>query len=218
MQSIQIDVVSDVVCPWCAIGYKNLEFALGNLGDDVQAELVWHAFELNPDTPAQGENLRTHLMAKYGMTEAQSEENRRRITEMGAQAGFTFNFTDDIRTYDTFDCHRLLSWARGSGHQTDLKLALFEAYFTRGRELNDAETLLDAVEQAGLDREAAREVLRSNAHGDDVRAEQEHYRQLGVRSVPTFIINGKYAMTGGQPPQAFEQALRRVLEEANPVV
>lgn len=186
------------------------------MGDDVSVKLVWHAFELNPDTPTGGENLRDHLMAKYGMTEAQSVENRQRITAMGAQAGFTFNFSDAMRTHNTFDCHRLLHWALESGRQTELQTALFEAYFTRGLSLDEIEVLLDAVEEAGLDRATAAGILDSDAHGEAVRAEQEHYRQLGVRSVPTFILEDRYAITGGQPPEAFEEALRQVIEEANP--
>lgn len=217
MQSIKIDVVSDVVCPWCAIGYKHLERALERLGGEIEADLSWHAFELNPDTPPEGENLREHLIAKYGMTRAQSDENRRRITETGAAAGFTFNFTDDMRTFDTFDCHRLLFWARGSGHQTDLKLALFDAYFTQGQNLNEPEVLVEAARRAGLDADKARSLLESDTYRDEVRAEQARNHEMGIRSVPTYIINGKYAITGGQPPEVFEQALRQIAGETEPV-
>lgn len=213
MKNLTIDVVSDVACPWCVIGYKNLEQALDSLDGEIEADLAWHAFELRPDAPAQGENWREHIMAKYGMSYEQSEENRLRITDAGDQVGFRFNFTDDMRTQNTFNCHRLLHWAKDSGQQTALKLALFEAYFTDRTDVNDSEVLLQAVEKAGLDRDSAAAVLCSDRFEQSVRSEQAHYQQMGVSSVPTFIVNGKYAITGGQPAEVFVQALRQIASE-----
>ena len=213
MKNLSIDVVSDVACPWCVIGYKNLEQALASLDGEIEADLAWHAFELRPDAPAEGENWREHIMAKYGMSFEQSEENRKRITEAGSQVGFTFNFTDDMRTQNTFNCHRLLHWAKDTEQQTALKLALFEAYFTDRTNENDTEVLLQAVEKAGLDRDSAAAVLASDRYEQAVRAEEGHYQQMGVISVPTFIVNGKYAITGGQPAEAFVQALRQIASE-----
>lgn len=213
MKNLSIDVVSDVACPWCVIGYKNLEQALASLDGEIEADLAWHAFELRPDAPAEGENWREHIMAKYGMSYEQSEENRKRITEAGNQVGFTFNFTDDMRTQNTFNCHRLLHWAKNTEQQTALKLALFEAYFTDQTNVNDTGVLLQAVEKAGLDRDNAAAILASDQFEQAVRAEEGHYQQMGVSSVPTFIVNGQYAITGGQPAEVFVQALRQIASE-----
>lgn len=213
MKNLNIDVVSDVACPWCVIGYKNLEHALASLAGEIEADLSWHAFELRPDAPAEGENWREHIMSKYGMSYEQSEENRKRITGAGEQVGFTFNFTDDMRTQNTFNCHRLLHWAKDTEQQTALKLALFEAYFTDRTDVNDTEVLLQAVDKAGLDRDSAAAVLASDRFEQAVRSEEGHYQQMGVSSVPTFIVNGKYAITGGQPAEVFVQALRQIASE-----
>ncbi|MCH8532190.1 MAG: DsbA family oxidoreductase [Saccharospirillum sp.] len=213
MQKLNIDIVSDVACPWCVIGYKNLEQALEALSDELSVELNWHAFELRPDSPLEGENWREHIMQKYGMSYEQSEENRKRISSAGDQVGFQFNFTDDMKTQNTFNCHRLLNWAKDSGQQTALKLALFEAYFTERTNVNDPAVLKAAAAKAGLDAEAAADILASDAYADEVRGEEAHYQQLGVQSVPTFIINNKYAITGGQPADTFKQALTQIAAE-----
>lgn len=213
MQKLNIDIVSDVACPWCVIGYKNLEEALDALSDELSVELNWHAFELRPDSPLEGENWREHIMQKYGMTFEQSEENRKRISSAGEQVGFQFNFTDDMKTQNTFNCHRLLNWAKDSGQQTALKLALFEAYFTERTNVNDPAVLKAAAAKAGLDAEAAADILASDAYADEVRGEEAHYQQLGIQSVPTFIINNKYAITGGQPADTFKQALTQIAAE-----
>lgn len=213
MKALKIDVVSDVVCPWCAIGYKNLETALNRLEGDVNVDLQWHAFELNPDTPAGGDSHRQMLKSKYGMSDEQYDTNHQRIIDMGDKAGFEFHFRDGMRTANTFDCHRLLLWAAGSGHQTDLKMAFFQAYFTDGKDVNDRSVILDAVAQSGLDVAAAKAVLDSDDFGAEVRAEEQRYQQLGVQSVPTYIVNDQYAISGGQPPEVFEQALRQIADE-----
>ena len=214
MKTLTIDVVSDVACPWCVIGYKNLEQALEQLECEIGAQLSWHAFELRPDAPAEGENWREHIMAKYGMSYEQSEDNRKRITAAGEGVGFTFNFTDDMRTQNTFNCHRLLHWAKEMDQQTALKLALFEAYFTDRTDVNDTSVLLDAVNKAGLDRDSAASVLSTDQFEQEVRNEEGRYQQMGVSSVPTFIVNGKYAITGGQPADVFVEALRQIANES----
>ncbi len=218
MNKMSIEIVSDVMCPWCAIGYKNLEKALHALENDIDADISWHAFELNPDMPVAGQNLREHLMKKYGITPEQSDENRERISAMGAQAGFTFNFADDGIMINSFDCHRLLTWAKGQGKQTDLKLALFKAHFTDNKRLNDAEILLDVVASVGLDRAAAAAVLDSDEFAQEVRDEQRRMHQMGIQSVPTFIINQKYAINGGQPADVFKQALQQIQQEQTATV
>jgi predicted DsbA family dithiol-disulfide isomerase len=213
MNEMKIEIVSDVMCPWCVIGYKNLEKALGQL-PDIDADIQWHAFELNPDMPKEGQELREHIMEKYGTTAEQSDENRKRIVEMGELSGFTFNFAEDGIMINSFDCHRLLTWAKQEGKQTELKLALFDAHFTDNKRLNDSAQLLAVVEKVGLDVERASAILDSDEFSQQVRDEQTQMHQLGISSVPTFIINQKYAINGGQPADVFKQALQQIQSEA----
>lgn len=214
MSQMSIEIVSDVMCPWCVIGYKNLEKALEQL-PQIDANIEWHAFELNPDMPIEGQNLREHLMEKYGITEAQSDENRKRITQMGAAAGFDFQFADDGIMINSFDCHRLLTWAKTEGQQTQLKLALFQAHFADNRRLNDPEVLLDVVASVGLNKERAKAILNSDEYRDDVLDEQRRMHQMGIQSVPTFIVNQKYAISGGQAAETFIQALQQIDSESS---
>ncbi|MBQ4833730.1 DsbA family oxidoreductase [Pseudoalteromonas sp. MMG010] len=213
MTNFKIDIVSDVMCPWCVVGYKNLETALSDLQNEMSADITWHPFELNPDMPLEGQDLNEHLMEKYGLTEEQGDENRQRMFEAGQRAGFTFNFDGKRIMINSFDLHRLLTWAREEGKQTELKLAMFEAHFTDLAFLNQEEALLNVVEKVGLDKEQARQILHSNRYVQTVREEQQHFKQMGISSVPTFIINDKYALSGGQPPEAFIQALKQISEE-----
>jgi predicted DsbA family dithiol-disulfide isomerase len=213
MKKMSIEIVSDVMCPWCVIGYKNLEKAL-NDSPDIAVDVSWHAFELNPDMPKEGQDIREHLMGKYGITEQQSEENRDRIAQMGENAGFTFNFAEDGIMINSFDCHRLLTWAKEEGKQTELKLALFEAHFTDNKRLNESEQLLEVVAQVGLNTERAQAILDSDEYNQTVREEQAKMHQMGISSVPTFIINQKYAINGGQPAEVFAQALQQIQKEA----
>lgn len=213
MNEMKIEIVSDVMCPWCVIGYKNLEKALSQL-PDIDADIQWHAFELNPDMPKEGQELREHIMEKYGTTAEQSDENRKRIVEMGELSGFRFNFAEDGIMINSFDCHRLLTWAKQEGKQTELKLALFDAHFTDNKRLNDSAQLLAVVEEVGLDVERASTILDSDEFAQQVRDEQTQMHQLGISSVPTFIINQKYAINGGQPADVFKQALQQIQSEA----
>jgi predicted DsbA family dithiol-disulfide isomerase len=213
MTNFKIDIVSDVMCPWCVVGYKNLESALTELKEQMSADITWHPFELNPDMPLEGQNLNEHLMQKYGLTEAQGDENRKRMFEAGQRAGFTFNFDGERIMINSFDLHRLLMWANEEGKQTELKLALFEAHFTDLIFLNKEDALLAVVEKVGLDKDTARDILHSPRYVQEVREEQNKYKQMGISSVPTFIINDKYALSGGQPPEAFIQALNQIAEE-----
>jgi|TARA_B100000508_G_scaffold25564_1_gene18621 predicted DsbA family dithiol-disulfide isomerase len=213
MKNFKIDIVSDVMCPWCVIGYKNLETALGQLKDEMSADITWHPFELNPDMPLEGQNLNEHLMQKYNLSEEQGDENRKNMFEAGQRAGFTFNFDGERIMINSFDLHRLLTWAREEDKQTELKLAMFEAHFTDLKYLNQEEALLDVVESVGLDKEQARSILHSDKYVQTVRQEQDRFKQLGITSVPTFIINDKYAISGGQPSDSFIQALKQISEE-----
>ncbi len=212
---MKIEIASDVMCPWCAIGYKNLENALTQLGSEVEADISFQAFELNPNMPEEGQNIREHIMEKYGATADQSQENQKRITEMGQVSGFEFNFHSDGIMINTFDCHRLLAWSKQFGKQVELKMALFKAHFTDGRYLNKKTDLLDVVTSVGLDTKAAETVLDSNAFSEDVRNEESKLQQMGIHSVPTFIINDQYSISGGQPAETFVQALRQIQSQSS---
>lgn len=213
MQTLQIDIVSDVMCPWCIIGYKGLESALNQLSDTVKAEINWMPFELNPQMPKTGQNVREHIMEKYGITAEQSAQNREVMAQRGREVGFNLNFSDDMRMINSFDLHRLLSWAKAHNKQHDLKMAFFKAHFTDNQPLNDNSVLLNVVEATGLDRSEAEAILNSDAYAEEVREEESLSMERGIHSVPMFIINGKYGINGGQPVDVFVGALQQIAGE-----
>lgn len=210
---LKIDFVSDVSCPWCIIGLRGLETALDRTSDLIAADVHFQPFELNPQMPAEGQNIVEHIAEKYGSTPEQSAANREAIRDRAASVGFTMASNDQSRIYNTFDAHRLLHWAGIEGRQSALKHALFEAYFTRGQSPCDYHVLVEAAEQAGLDPVAAREVLESGAYAAEVREAEKLWQSRGISSVPAVIINDKYLISGGQPPDAFEKALRAIAAE-----
>jgi len=212
---IKIDFVSDVSCPWCVIGLKSLQAALGRLAEKVTAEIHFQPFELNPQMGPAGEDLMEHISAKYGSTREQVERNREGIASRGAQLGFTFDMAKRGRIYNTFNAHRLLHWAEleGGGKQAALKEALFGAYFTDGRNPSDPEVLVELAAHVGLDPDRARTILASDEYADDVRAREQLYLRSGIHAVPAVILNDKYLVQGGQPVEAFEQALAQVAAE-----
>ena len=210
---LKIDFVSDVVCPWCAVGLKSLEKALANLGDEVKTELHFQPFELNPQMAPEGEDVVEHLARKYGSTPEQMAQNQEAIRQRGADVGFTFNMDKRTRIVNTFDAHRLLHWAALQGRQPALKQALLAAYFTDGRDVSSHDVLVDAVASVGLDPIEARHVLAEGRYAQDVRAQEQFYQSQGIRAVPSVIVNGRYLIQGGQPPEVFEQTLRRIAAE-----
>jgi len=211
---ITIDFVSDVSCPWCIIGFKGIEQALERVGDLVYADIRFQPFELNPHMPAEGQRLVEHVAQKYGSTPEQFRERRAMIRERAAELGFTIALSsEDGRVYNTFDAHRLLHWAWLEGRQRQLKLALFEAYFTRCLDPSDHQVLADAAEKAGLDREAAVEVLASGRYADEVREAERFWQSKGISAVPAVIIDGRYLISGGQPAEVFENAFRQIAAE-----
>ena len=212
-KSLTIDFVSDVSCPWCVIGLLGLEQALNRI-DDVDAELRFQPFELNPDMPPEGQRLVDYAAQKYGSTPEQLGERRAMIRERAAELGFTIALPpEDGRVYNTFDAHRLLHWAASEGRQRELKLALFEAYFTQCLNPSDHEVLADAAGKAGLDRHAAAAVLSSDRFAREVREEEEQWRAKGINAVPAVIINNRYLISGGQPSEVFEQAIRKIVSD-----
>jgi predicted DsbA family dithiol-disulfide isomerase len=211
---LRIEFVSDVACPWCAVGLWSLDRALEKLGDDVPVELHFEPFELNPSMPPEGEDAVEHLSRKYGAPPEQLAKNRAAIRERGAEVGFTFG--ERPRVWNTFDAHRLLHWAGlepGEG-QSKLKHALLEAYHSRAENPSDRNVLLQSVEKAGLDVERARAILDSDEYAAEVRARERHWQELGIHSVPAAIVAGRHLISGGQPPEVFEQALRRIAASA----
>lgn len=210
---LRIDIVSDVVCPWCIIGYRQLERALAETATPY--ELHWHPFELNPDMPAEGQNLREHLAEKYGSTKEQSDANRKHITAVGAELGFEFCFTDDMRMHNTFNVHQLLHWADQQGRKQDLKQAFFTAHFTHRRNLSDDEVLADIAAEIGLARDEALAVLQDQRFANDVRAAEKFWIDAGIRGVPAMVFNRRHLVTGAQGTENYQQILQQLAEEAN---
>jgi predicted DsbA family dithiol-disulfide isomerase len=211
---LKIDFVSDVSCPWCVIGLKALEQALARMGEDIQVELHFQPFELNPQMPPEGQDIIEHITQKYGSTPDQIALNQQGIEARGTELGFTFDMSKRTRTYNTFDAHRLLHWAEIEGRQLQLKQALFDAYFTEGRNPSDHDVLVDVAAKAGLDPQQASELLTSTRYANEVRQREVLYAERGIRAVPSVIVNDKYLIQGGQPVEAFEQALRKIAAES----
>lgn len=209
---LRIDFVSDVSCPWCAIGLGALEQALAHVGDALAVELHFQPFELNPQMPPGGQDITEHLTQKYGSTAEQQATIRETIRQRGAEVGFTFRPQGRDRIYNTFDAHRLLHWADVEGEpgqQAALKKALLKAYFTDGQSPESHSTLLQAVADAGLDVDRARKVLGGAEFTAEVRVAQQRFLNAGIHSVPAVIFNRQHLVSGGQPVVVFEDALRR---------
>jgi predicted DsbA family dithiol-disulfide isomerase len=205
---MKIDFVSDVACPWCAVGLNSLEIALKRLGDDVDVELHFQPFELNPTMGADGEDTVAYLGKKYGASPEQLAQSREAIRERGAAVGFTFG--ERPRVWNTFDAHRLLHWAGLEGKQRELKHALLAAYHTRAENPGATDVLLRLAGEVGLDVQRAREILKGDEYAAEVRERERHFQQLGISSVPSVIIDDKHLIQGGQPPEVFENALREL--------
>jgi predicted DsbA family dithiol-disulfide isomerase len=209
---MKIDVVSDVSCPWCAVGLHALEEALARFDPPLPVELHFQPFELNPQMAPEGQDIEEHLGQKYGLNAAQLASNREALRQRGAAVGFTFTSGARSRIYNTFDAHRLLHWAglEGGGRQAALKHALLEAYFTHGENPSDHGVLRRLAGEAGLDTARAGAILAGNDYAAEVREREQWYLQRGIHSVPAVIIDDRHLISGGQPPDVFEQALRRL--------
>jgi predicted DsbA family dithiol-disulfide isomerase len=213
--NLQIEFVSDVACPWCAVGLNALERALERIGDAVQVELRMQPFELNPTMPPEGADAAEYLKAKYGLSDEQLAANRARIAERGAAEGFTFGVRDHV--WNTFDAHRMLHWAGvegAPGQQRALKHALLKAYHGQGRNPGAHDVLLELAVQVGLPCDRAREVLATHQYADEVRAAEAFWQDAGVNSVPAVVVNRRHLISGGQPSAVFEQALRQIASQS----
>lgn len=211
---LKIDFVSDVSCPWCVIGLRGLEAGLSRLADSIDADIVFRPFELNPTMPPEGQNIVEHIAQKYGSTPEQSAANRAMIRDRAAALGFTMDTDDDSRIYNTFDAHRLLHWAETQGLQHALKEALFALYFTNHGDPSSHDALVMAAAAVGLDPIEAKAIVSSDRYADAVRSGEQLWQSRGISSVPAVVINERYLISGGQPPEAFEQALRDIAAEA----
>lgn len=209
---LQIDIISDVMCPWCIVGYRRLEQALSQF-DDLEVKLQWHPFELNPAMGPEGQHLGEHIAEKYGSTPEQSTQNRQRLTQMGADLGFEFNFSDASRIYNTLQAHQLLYWAAESGKQTELKLALFSSYFTDQKNPDDIEVLIEAATKVGLDADDARAVLTDKRFETAVKEEEQLWISRGIQAVPAIVFNQQYLVSGAQDPDTIAELISKLTTE-----
>jgi len=215
--TIKIDYVSDVACPWCAVGLGNLNLAIAQLSDQVNFEVHFHPFELNSNMPVGGQDAIEHLTEKYGLTADQVKANQANIRAKALEAGFAFHPEGRKRVYNTFDCHRLLYWAAKEYNlqkQASLKMELLNTYFCLAVNLDDQENLLDAVMRAGLDKDRAHEILKSKEFSNEVREEESTYTGVGINSVPAIILDNQYLLQGAQPPQSFVNAFEQLIQKS----
>jgi predicted DsbA family dithiol-disulfide isomerase len=211
---LRIDIVSDVVCPWCIIGYKQVEQALTMLDRPFDVETWWHPFELNTNMPPEGQDVAEHIQQKYGSTPEQSKANRQRLGEIGASLGFAFGDQPDRRIYNTFKAHKLLHIAgheQGWRKQTQLKLALFEAYFQHNRDVSDEAVLVDVARSVGMDGDACTAWLADEALSKTVRAEQAYWLDQNITGVPAIIFDQKFMVPGAQSAETFAGVIGKVL-------
>lgn len=213
MQKLRIDLVSDVACPWCAIGYRHLEQALETLDGEIDVELFWQPFELNPDMPPEGEPILEHLCRKYGKDAASMAQSQREIMAVAEELGLNFRGAQERRANNTFAAHRVLAWAATQNQETDLQLALFDAYFGEAKNPSNPEVLREKAIEVGLDGDIAESIARSDQYADEVRAAEQRFMEAGVTAVPGFILDGRYLISGAQPAEVLVDALRQVAEE-----
>lgn len=211
-EKLKIDIVSDVVCPWCTIGYKRLEKAIMDLGMQDQIDIEWQPFELNPNMQTEGQNLQEHLREKYGMTVDQQKQSQQQMEQAGAELGFTFDYYDDMQMANTFEAHVLLEYAKAFNKQTALKMQLTKAFFSERKDVSKRAILKEALLEVGLNADEALAQLDNDDAKKEVRTKQEYWKSLGVNSVPTIIFNRKSAVTGAQPVDTFKQILTELLE------
>ena len=209
---LSVDIVSDVMCPWCIIGWLKFRKVIDHFAGRLDFRVQWHPFELNPDMPAEGEDAAEHVMRKYGISAEQSRANSGRLASIAGELGFAFNRGPDFRMRNSFDAHRLLTWAGTlekpeqdgpTGLQTDLKLALFKAHFTDNRDVGDAQVLADVAASVGLDRDGAAAILGSGEFGEMVRTEEAYWADRNITGVPAFILGGRMLIPGAQDPDVF---------------
>jgi predicted DsbA family dithiol-disulfide isomerase len=221
---LSVDIVSDVMCPWCIIGWLKFEKVMAHFAGRLDFRVQWHPFELNPDMPREGEDAASHVMRKYGITAEQSRANSGKMAGVAAELGFAFNRGPDFRMRNSFDAHRLLSWAgaleepeqvEATGVQTALKLALFRAHFTDNRDVSDHDVLADTAASVGLDAARARTILAGEEFAEMVRVEEAYWADQNITGVPAFILGGRMLVPGAQDPEVFIRVIeRKILADA----
>ena len=218
MKPMQVEIWSDVVCPWCYIGKRRFESALAGFKHRDQIEIIWKSFELDPNAPrALDHSLDEMLSKKYGMSREKAAAANTRVTSLAAQEGLDYHL-DQARPGNTFDAHRLIHLAAAHGRQGEMKERLMHAYFTEGQAVGEVETLVKLAVEVGLDADEARAVLTSDTYADEVAADEREARQLGITGVPFFVIDEKYGISGAQPTELFQQALEQAWSESHPLI
>mgnify|MGYP006078090039 FL=1 len=212
-EKLKIDIVSDVVCPWCTIGYKRLEKAIIELGIQDQVTIEWQPFELNPNMPSEGQNVTEHLTEKYGSTLEQQKESKQNMTNVGKELDFKFDYFDEMRMVNTFEAHILLEYAKEHGKQTELKMCLTTAFFSERKDVSTREILKQALQTVGLNSDEGLAKLDNDEARKEIRTKQNYWKNLGVTSVPTIVFNRKSALTGAQPVATFKQVLSELIAE-----
>ena len=212
-EKLKIDIVSDVVCPWCTIGYKRLEKAIAELGVEDQVAIEWHPFELNPDMPVAGQNVDEHITEKYGSTKEQQIASKQNMTDVGAALGFKFDYFDDMRMVNTFDAHVLLDYAKEFNKQTELKMRLTTAFFSERKDVSKREVLKQALLDVGLNAAEGLARLDNDEARYNVKSEEGYWKNLGINSVPTIVFDRKSAVTGAQPVETFKQVLSELISK-----
>ena len=212
---IKIDIVSDVVCPWCIIGYKRLEKAIKELGFEDKIEIEWHPFELNPNMPVEGENVIEHVSNKYGMNKEQALASQKSVTNNGEELGFKFNYFDEMKIVNTRDAHILLDFAKEFGKQTKLKMRLMEAFFSEQKDISNRDILLKEFQSIGLDIDKAREILEDKKNREEIKIKESSWQKKGISAVPTMIFNNDSMMNGAYPVETYKQVLSELIENSN---
>lgn len=212
-KKLKIDIVSDVVCPWCTIGYKRLEKAIIELGLEDQVAIEWQPFELNPNMPEEGQNVTEHISEKYGSTLEQQAASKKNMTKIGAELGFKFDYFDEMRMVNTLDTHILLEYAREFNKQTELKMRFTTAFFSERKDVSKRDILKEALLDVGLNAEEGIAKLDNKTARKEINTKQEYWKNLGVNSVPTIVFNRKNAVTGAQPIATFKQILTKLIAE-----
>ena len=220
IRSLRIDIWSDVMCPWCLVGWGNLSQALERLDGEIDADIRWHAFELNPDMAAEGEDRTEHIARKYGRSIEESKGVQARMRQAAEAAGVSLDYEGEesappAMMWNTFDAHKLLTWTldtHGAAKQTELKLALFDAHFHRRERIGEREVLLDVAGRIGLDRDVAAAAFEDEALGQRVRAEERQAMEMNITGVPAMVVEGKFMIPGAQSADVYVDSLRRVAE------
>ncbi|RJX68932.1 DsbA family oxidoreductase [Vibrio sinensis] len=213
MNNIRIDIVSDIVCPWCVIGYKRLERVLNSHSSHIKADIHWHPFELNPAMPIQGQNLREHLAEKYDTTREASTLARKTLTQLGQEVDFEFQFFDEMRIFNTRKAHQLLLWAQDQDKQSLLMTLLFQAYFTQRQDISNPETLIGLAQSIGLDLDTAQHVLLDESWANTVLATERQWLDAGIQAVPAFILNQKHLISGAQTEAILTRAICEITKQ-----